>query len=176
MIRSQHVLILMLSLVSASRLLGKHLIKGKLDDVLDSSRDFPKHHSKAHEKVQAITLRYNKQATCDWPTGVCTYIYDPCPPGKERCPQNDDGCSLSTNHCCCNKQHRGEVSSKQTPPTPPTATCDWPTGVCSYIYDPCPPGKERCPQNDDGCPRPTNHCCCNKQDPGEGATLLNDFN
>ncbi|XP_044176997.1 laccase-15-like isoform X1 [Acropora millepora] len=131
MIRSQHVLILMLSLVSASRLLGKHLIKdkpkdvlktprkfpkhdfkaegrGKLDDVLDSSRDFPKHHSKAHEKVQAITLSYNKRATCDWPTGVCTYIYDPCPPGKERCPQNDDGCSLSTNHCCCNKQDTGE--------------------------------------------------------------------
>lgn len=43
---------------------------------------------------------------CDWPTGVCSYNKDPCPPGTERCSQRDKGCKLDTNYCCCrtNKQ------------------------------------------------------------------------
>ena len=43
---------------------------------------------------------------CDWPTGVCSYNKEPCPPGKERCSQRDSGCKLDTNYCCCtiNKQ------------------------------------------------------------------------
>nr|C0H691.1 RecName: Full=Small cysteine-rich protein 2; Short=Amil-SCRiP2; Short=SCRiP2; Flags: Precursor [Acropora millepora]DAA06483.1 TPA_inf: small cysteine-rich protein 2 [Acropora millepora] len=76
--RSQHVLILLLGLVCASQVLGKHLTK-----------------------VKAKALHYDKRGDCDWPTGVCFYIHDPCPPGLRRCPQHDDGCYLPTNHCCC---------------------------------------------------------------------------
>ncbi|XP_073253673.1 putative Kunitz-type serine protease inhibitor [Porites lutea] len=38
---------------------------------------------------------------CDWPTGVCTYIHDDCPPSTSLCAENNKGCKLATNHCCC---------------------------------------------------------------------------
>mmetsp|Transcript_86758 Transcript_86758/g.137666 ORF Transcript_86758/g.137666 Transcript_86758/m.137666 type:complete len:182 (+) Transcript_86758:25-570(+) len=38
---------------------------------------------------------------CDWPTGVCTYIQDDCPPRTRLCAENNKGCKLATNHCCC---------------------------------------------------------------------------
>ena len=41
---------------------------------------------------------------CDWPTGVCTFHKDPCPPDiPHRCYQLDDACKVPTNHCCCRK-------------------------------------------------------------------------
>ncbi|XP_029188046.2 uncharacterized protein LOC114955386 isoform X2 [Acropora millepora] len=126
MIRSQHVLILLLGLLCASQVLGKHL-------------------TKAQAKV--LHMSHSKRGLCDPPTGVCTFINDPCPPGLRRCPQYDDECPVATNHCCCNE--------------PEPAKCEPPTGMCTYVDDPCPPDTERCPEYDEGCKVETNHCCCN---------------
>ncbi|KAM7435139.1 hypothetical protein ABFA07_014872 [Porites harrisoni] len=114
---------------------------------------------------------------CDWPRGTCTYIYDPCPPDWERCPQYDSGCKLATNHCCCRK--RRPITPYTPPPTPKPKpqpnVCDWPRGTCTYIYDPCPPDWERCPQYDSGCTLATNHCCCRKRRPIGDAPLKCDW-
>ena len=38
---------------------------------------------------------------CDWPHGVCAYIYDSCPPDIPYDCRNKYYCPLKTNKCCC---------------------------------------------------------------------------
>ncbi|XP_067043853.1 uncharacterized protein [Acropora muricata] len=114
---------------------------------------------------------------CDWPRGVCTYIYDPCPPTFERCRRYDYSCPVSTNHCCCRTTIPGTTKLPPPPPTrappspKPSDVC-WGNnrGTCTYKYMDCPPNWHRCSQYDSSCKAPTNHCCCKNRVPARDIT------
>ncbi|XP_078348313.1 uncharacterized protein LOC144633314 [Oculina patagonica] len=88
---------------------------------------------------------------CDWPTGVCVYYNDTCPPDIPYDCHRDYNCPLATNKCCC----RGAP-----PPPEPTERCDYPHGVCTFVGDGCPPDIPIDCRNKYYCPLATNKCCC----------------
>ncbi|XP_074638794.1 uncharacterized protein LOC141897205 isoform X2 [Acropora palmata] len=66
--------------------------------------------------VLAIVVRDGKgYKACDWPRGVCTYIYDPCPPTFTRCRRYDYSCPVRTNHCCCRTRIQGDEPKLEAP-------------------------------------------------------------
>ncbi|XP_078348334.1 small cysteine-rich protein 5-like [Oculina patagonica] len=91
---------------------------------------------------------------CDWPTGVCVYYNDTCPPDIPHDCHRDYNCPLATNKCCC----RGAP-----PPPEPTERCDYPHGVCTFVGDGCPPDIPIDCRNKYYCPLATNKCCCRNQ-------------
>ncbi|XP_067043861.1 uncharacterized protein [Acropora muricata] len=123
--------------------------------------------------VLAIVVRDGKAGykACDWPRGVCTYIYDPCPPTFIRCRRYDYSCPVSTNHCCCRTRIPGDEPKLEAPAArdivyvrgEAQVKCDARIrGTCWYRRDPseCPTGFKRCRLFDGGCASPDNWCCC----------------